>query len=140
MHVGAIYRDWGGFHENQNPAGTELNRQRTTAFNGLLRWTPSDRFDVNLRANYAEDDDTTAAAFLVPLNIAPTLSKRRLAGLLRGRGAEPPGGRQQVLHRIGQRGRISARDAALRAHHGLRCDGRHPHHLDHGSHCRGSAL
>jgi iron complex outermembrane receptor protein len=90
VHLGAIYRDWGGFYENQNPAGTELNRQRTTAFNGLLRWTPTDRIDVSFRANYAEDDDTTAAAFLVPLNIAPTLSNGGSLGFFAGEAPTRP--------------------------------------------------
>ena len=90
LHIGAIYRDWGGFYDNQNPAGTELNRQRTTAFNGLLRWTPSDRIDVNFRANYAEDDDTTAAAFLVPANVALTLSNGGSLGFFAGAAPSSP--------------------------------------------------
>jgi iron complex outermembrane receptor protein len=91
-HVGAIVRDWGGFYENQNPAGTELNRQRTTALNGLVRWTPGDRFELNFRANYAEDDDTNAAAFLVPLNIAPTLSNGGSLGFFAGEAPNRPTG------------------------------------------------
>jgi len=94
-HIGAIYRDWGGFYENQNPAGPELNRQRTKALNTVLRWTPGDRFEANLRFNYARDDDTTAAAFLVPANVALTLSNGGSLGFFQGLAPErPPAGQR----------------------------------------------
>jgi outer membrane receptor protein involved in Fe transport len=93
VHLGAIYRDWGGFYDNQNPNGPELNRQRTKSLNGLLRWTPSDRFEASLRVNVSRDDDTTAAAFLVPANVAPTLLNGGGLGFFRGEAPKrPPNG------------------------------------------------
>lgn len=92
-HLGFIYRDWGGFFENRNPVGPDLNRQKTTALNGALSLTPSDRLEANLRLNYAKDEDSTAAAFLVPANVALTLSNGGSLGFFRGDAPErpPPG-------------------------------------------------
>ncbi|MGC5198289.1 TonB-dependent receptor [Aphanothece microscopica] len=92
-HLGVIRRDWGGFFENQNPAGPDLNRQETTAVNAALRLTPNAAFEANLRLNYAEDEDSTAAAFLVPANVALTLSNGGSLGFFRGDAPEnpPPG-------------------------------------------------
>jgi iron complex outermembrane receptor protein len=93
FHVGGIHRDWGGFYRNTNPTGPELNRQRTTALNGLLRLTPTPDFEATLRLNYAADRDTTAAAFLVPFNIAPTLSNGGSLGFFSGLApSDPPTG------------------------------------------------
>lgn len=89
-HVGAIWRDWGGYYDNQNAAGPDLNRQRTKAFNGVLRYTPTDRLEASLRLNYSRDDDSTAAAFLVPANLAPTLSNGGALGFFRGDAPERP--------------------------------------------------
>lgn len=92
-HLGVIRRDWGGFFENQNPAGPDLNRQKTTALNAALRLTPAAAFEANLRLNYSDDKDSTAAAFLVPANVALTLSNGGSLGFFRGDAPEnPPAG------------------------------------------------
>lgn len=105
VHLGAIYRDWGGFYENQNPDGPDLNRQRTASFNGLLRWTPGDRFEANLRVNVSKDDDTTAAAFLVPTNVAPTLLNGGGLGFFRGEAPNrPPNGQRCCVSSAGVQG------------------------------------
>lgn len=105
MHLGGIYRDWGGFYENQNPDGPELNRQRTASFNGLLRWTPTERIEASLRVNLSEDDDTTAAAFLVPANIAPTQVNGGALGFFRGEAPNAPiGGSECCVATAGVQG------------------------------------
>jgi iron complex outermembrane receptor protein len=93
VHLGAIWRDWGGFYENQNPAGPDLNRQKTLAFNGVLRLTPTPKLEASLRLNVASDEDSTAAAFLTPANVALTLSNGGSLGFFRGAAPEnpPPG-------------------------------------------------
>jgi iron complex outermembrane receptor protein len=93
IHLGGIWRDWGGFYENRNPLGPELNRQQTTALNGVIRFTPTPKLEASLRLNYARDEDTTAAAFLTPANVALTLSNGGSLGFFRGEApsSPPPG-------------------------------------------------
>jgi iron complex outermembrane receptor protein len=84
LHVGFIHRDWGGFYENTNSDGPPLNRQRTTSGNIAVSAQLSDNFDASLRVIYSEDRDSTAAAFLVPANIAPNLLNGGSLGFFQG--------------------------------------------------------
>jgi iron complex outermembrane receptor protein len=84
VHFGFIHRDWGGFYENTNPAGPPLNRQRTTSGNLAVQAQLSDDFDATLRVIYSEDRDSTAAAFLVPANIALNLLNGGSLGFFQG--------------------------------------------------------
>ena len=89
-HAGFVWRDWGGFYDNQTPGGPDLNRQKTTAGNLQLRFTPNDAWAGTFRLSFADDDDTNPAGFQVPANVALNVSNGGSLGFFRGEAPEAP--------------------------------------------------
>lgn len=66
--LGAVYRSWGGFYRNANPAGPDIGDSETTAFNGSLLWEPTDTLELRARIMTSRDRDENPAQFLVAAN------------------------------------------------------------------------
>lgn len=66
--IGGVYRSWGGYYSNDNPAGPDIGDSETTAFNGSLLWEPTDTLELRARIMTSRDRDENPAQFLVPPN------------------------------------------------------------------------
>jgi iron complex outermembrane receptor protein len=89
--IGGVWRDWGGYFDNA-ALGGDLNRQRTSALSGKLRFTPTDDLEALLSVAYSEDDDSQPAAFLVPANTGLTVLNGGSLGFFTGTAPEKPAG------------------------------------------------